>query len=247
MKDNFSDHPEGYFNFRPGYPEELFQHILSITNSRIRAWDCGTGNGQIAAELAQYFETVYATDISAAQLEKAIQKPNILYTQQSAEHSNFPDAFFDLIVVAQAVHWFQFDQFYAEVKRCLKTDGILLITGYGLIQVNEKIDKIVGDFYTNIVGPYWDEERKYIDQMYQSIPFPFIELPVQSFFNKLNWSFGHLIGYLNTWSAVHHFTKDMGYNPLDNIYTALSEAWGIEEFREVRFPILYRAGKTLVI
>lgn len=37
------------------------------------SWDCGTGNGQVACELAKIFENVFATDISQAQIDNAIK------------------------------------------------------------------------------------------------------------------------------------------------------------------------------
>ncbi|MEX0681015.1 MAG: hypothetical protein WD097_06500 [Balneolales bacterium] len=64
MKDNFSEQSNQYAEFRPLYPEELFDFLLSLVPDRYSAWDCGTGNGQVAGQLANYFDKVAATDIS---------------------------------------------------------------------------------------------------------------------------------------------------------------------------------------
>ncbi len=77
MKDYFSASSEEYAQFRPTYPPELFHFLQKLCNAKQRAWDCGTGNGQAAGELANFFEQVYATDISINQLSQAVQKPNI--------------------------------------------------------------------------------------------------------------------------------------------------------------------------
>lgn len=68
MKDNFSKQSAGYARYRPVYPQELYDFILNNVKSKQVAWDCGTGNGQAAKELAKVFDRVYATDISQNKL-----------------------------------------------------------------------------------------------------------------------------------------------------------------------------------
>ncbi|HEY0895620.1 MAG TPA: methyltransferase domain-containing protein [Sphingobacteriaceae bacterium] len=104
MKDNFSLGSAQYARYRPGYPPEFFDYLFSIVKAKGNAWDCGTGNGQVASQLAGEFEAVYATDISSSQIEHAAVAPNIFYSVQPAEHTAFDDQCFDLIIVAQAIH-----------------------------------------------------------------------------------------------------------------------------------------------
>ena len=121
-------------------------------NSFEIAWDCGTGNGQVAEKIAEFFSHVEATDISKNQLQNAVKKSNITYSIQSAEKTNFENDQFDLIISAQAVHWFNFEAFYSEVKRCLKPDGLIVIMGYALFKSNLEIDAVIVDFYDHIVA-----------------------------------------------------------------------------------------------
>ena len=109
MKDNFSRQSDLYAKYRPTYPQELYDFILSKVENRNAVWDCGTGNGQTARELAKYFEKVFATDISEKQIDKADQATNIFYSVQPAEQTNFADNSFDLVTVSQALHWFNFE------------------------------------------------------------------------------------------------------------------------------------------
>lgn len=243
MKDNFSTQSDHYARYRPGYPDELFSYIAELTPGKEAAWDCGTGNGQVAGKLAAYFRQVYATDISQNQLDNAIPSPNISYSLQPAEKTSFPDKLFDLIIVAQAIHWFNFDDFYREVKRTLKQEGYLIVTGYHLLQIAEEMDALIRSFYEDVVGPYWDEERRYIDEKYQTIPFPFEEIRTPEFSLKLEWTLEHLLGYLNTWSAVKHFQKKNGYNPVDELKEGLRRAWGDQEYRTITLPLLLRIGR----
>ena len=241
MKDNFSTQSSSYARYRPAYPQELYKFLkekLTITET---AWDCGTGNGQVAGELANFFQKVEATDISKQQLENAVKKPNIQYSVKRAEETNFPDNSFDLITVAQAVHWFNFKTFYNEVERVLKPNGIIALIGYSLFKSNLETDKLIHKFYKDIIGPFWDEERRYLNEKYQTIPFPFQEIETPAFQQEYQWSFDHLIGYLETWSAVKHYEKEKGENPVNLIKNELKTAFGNKN--KIVFPILLRLGK----
>ena len=243
MKDNFSAGSDKYAQYRPIYPVEFFDYLKSIVPVRQNAWDCGTGNGQVAYELSGMFDNVFATDISQAQIDNARKAVNITYSVQPAEQTNFEDRQFDLIVVAQAIHWFDFEKFYAEVIRTAKENAFICVVGYGRIEITEQIDNTITGFYNNVIGPYWDKERKYIDEGYKTILFPFKEIQAPKFVNRLHWTFEHLIGYLNTWSAVKHFIKKNGYNPIDKLQSELKQYWAENQVIEVRFSMLVRVGQ----
>jgi ubiquinone/menaquinone biosynthesis C-methylase UbiE len=84
-KDLFSRQTSSYARYRPTYPVELFEFLLGFVEEREVVWDCGTGNGQAALVLAEYFKQVKATDISQNQLSLARQHPNIEYLVCPAE------------------------------------------------------------------------------------------------------------------------------------------------------------------
>ncbi len=243
MKDNFSAQSAEYAIYRPTYPQELYDFLFELVDKKDVAWDCATGNGQVARVLAQHFQQVYATDISEKQLSQALKLPNILYKVESSELADVPDQSFDLITVAQAIHWFNFEAFYSEVKRTLKPDGVIAVIGYGLMLIDKKVDQVIHKLYEDILGKYWDSERRYIEEGYKTIPFPFEEIATPHFQIKTTWNFNQLIGYLNTWSALQHYKKANERNPLEYLITELKEAWGDDAEKEVRFPILLRVGR----
>lgn len=245
MKDNFSSLSDNYAKYRPTYPLDFFDYLNSIVPNKQNAWDCGTGNGQVAYELAKIFENVFATDISQSQIDNASKAENINYTIQPAEKTNFKDQQFDLIVVAQAIHWFDFERFYSEVRRTARENALISVVGYGRIEISEPIDHIIADFYENVIGAYWDNERKFIDENYETIPFPFDEIQTPKFVNRLQWTLEHLIGYLNTWSAVKHFIKQNRYNPIDKLQSEIEQHWDKGQTREINFPLLLRAGQII--
>jgi len=204
------------------------------------AWDAGTGNGQVARDLSKKFKRVFATDISGKQIENAISTENIFYSV-AAETTSFPEKSFDLICVAQAIHWFDREKFYQEVARVARPNSLLAIWGYGLLNIDTTIDPLIKDFYKNIVGPYWDKERRLIDEEYQTIRFPFTEIKTPTFSFSFQWSVEELHGYLTTWSAVQKFMKEKNFNPVDELIGKIKPHWHSTKLT-VNFPLFTRIG-----
>jgi ubiquinone/menaquinone biosynthesis C-methylase UbiE len=242
MKDNFSKQASIYAKYRPTYPPELFKFIVSHVEEKSSAWDCATGNGQTAKELAKHFKKVYATDISRKQLDNSEQVSNIIYSLQPAEKTNFEDNKFDLITVSQALHWFQFDKFYAEVKRVAKPGSRIAVWMYGLLTISPEIDKLISEYHFKTLGKYWDKERQYVDDNYMSIPFPFEEISCPIFQIQYEWTIEELEGYLNTWSAVQKFVSVNDYSPVDELVQKIKPCW-INQKMNIIFPLHLRVGR----
>jgi len=243
MKDNFSKQADSYAKYRPQYPSQLFDFILKHVDKKQNAWDCATGNGQSAKMLAKYFENVMATDISQKQLDKAEEANNIHYSLQPAEQTNFADDSFDLVTVSQALHWFATHDFYKEVSRVAKPGSIFAAWSYSLLFISPEIDKLIRTYYTNVIGPYWDAERKYVDEEYKTILFPFNEIASPQFDMRYYWTIGELEGYFNTWSALQKFISVNNHNPVPEIINQIKPHWKQEKM-EIRFPLHIRMGKV---
>ncbi|GAB3195735.1 class I SAM-dependent methyltransferase [Pontibacter aydingkolensis] len=243
-KDNFSAQSAAYAAFRPHYPQALYDFLFALPVVIQTAWDCGTGNGQVASVLAEKYKHVYATDISEAQLQKATIKPNITYTKAGAEASGLADQSINLITVAQAVHWFDFDAFHKEVKRVAKPGAFITIWGYGLLSISHEIDTIITYFYKHTTGPYWDSERRHLDVAYNTIPFPYKEVSCPGFEIKATWTREQFMGYLSSWSSVQHYIKQQGTSPLPDLKAQLLEQWPDGKSIEVTFPVFMRIGKV---
>src|SRR5437868_6193508 len=202
MKDNFSAQAAGYARYRPGYPQELFDFVNAHVKGNTVAWDCATGNGQAAKFLSKHFKKVYATDISQKQLDNAWQAENIFYSIANEENPSLEKSSVDLVTVAQAIHWFDFEKFYKEVNRVARPGAALAVWTYSRLEISDKIEPIISDYHTEFLKDYWDAERKYVDDRYVDIPFPFDEVVTPQFNYTVNWSLQSLEGYLNTWSAL---------------------------------------------
>lgn len=241
MKDNFSTQSTLYARYRPAYPQELYDFILKQVPAKEAAWDCGTGNGQAAKQLAVSFEKVFATDISQKQIDNAVQLPAIYYSVQPAEQTDFPDNSFDLIIVAQALHWFRFDDFYKEVKRVGKANSFFSAWTYSLLKVTKEIDALIEHHHYTTLHNFWDKERKYVDEEYKKIPFPFKRIKTPVFHIESDWTMDELEGYLNTWSALQKFIAVKNYNPVNELIEKIRPFWKTEKMKVV-FPIHVLAG-----
>ncbi len=235
---HFGSHSQDYLRFRPDYPEALYQFLASLVSEHDLAWDVGTGNGQAASEIAKYFKKVIATDINVGQIQVAIQKPNIEYRILPAEKTDLLNQSVDMITVAQALHWFNLPNFYAEVKRVAKKNAVLAAWTYGLFISTEEIDAVIKKLYLEILKECWPIERKYIDEEYKTIPFPFPKIPSPNFYIEKLYGYDNLLGYLHTWSAVKEYHKRFGSDPLKLIIPDLQKAWGdLASSYTVRWPI----------
>jgi len=242
--DHFSGTARGYAEFRPGYPDEVFELLASLSPSRRLAWDCGTGSGQAAVPLAARFEHVLATDASPAQIAEAQAHPAIEYRVARAEDSGLPDASCDLVTVAQALHWFDVEAFHAEATRVLVPDGVLAEWSYGPVALEPPLDAPLRVFYADIVGPYWPRERAHVDSGYKDLPFPFARLPLPDLALKADMSLATLLGYIGTWSAVQAYRAVEGKDPLPDLERELGAVWGQAGRRQhVRWPLVMRVGR----
>ncbi|MEP4534506.1 MAG: class I SAM-dependent methyltransferase [Cyclobacteriaceae bacterium] len=244
-KDLFSKQATAYAKYRPTYPDALYDFIYSHCDKFDVAWDCATGNGQVAAVLAKRFQKVIATDISQQQLSNAETHNTIEYSVGRAEQTNFPDATFDLITVGQAIHWFDHERFFKEIDRVLRPGGILAFWGYGLIRFNNQIDQIIDHFYRGIIGQYWDDERKHIELSYRSIKIPFQEIDCPPLAISSTHTLESLIGYLNSWSSVQKFKEVNQSNPIELIEMDLRLAWNNQTYNATQSNFLRLCTKTL--
>lgn len=241
MKDRFSRQASQYATFRPRYPKELFDFIFSQVKTFDQAWDAGTGNGQSAVVLAERFSHVFASDISAKQLEQAPGRENVEYAV-AGETTKLSDHSVDLVTVAQAIHWFDRKKFYHEVRRVAKPGAIVAVWAYSLLKVSQVIDPLIENFYKNVIGPYWDPERRLIDEQLKTIDFPFTEMKVPPFDMKLTWSLEELEGYLGTWSAVKKYEEAAKENPVPALMATI-RGQNPSTPLSVSFPLFVRMGR----
>ena len=150
----------------------------------------------------------------------------------------------DLITIAQAVHWFDLESFYPVVRRVGSLDGIIAVWMYHLPIISPPIDQILMNYYADVLSGYWPERIHYLEERYQTLPFPFQEVTPPEFEMQASWELDQLGGFLESWSATRRYQQERGQHPLNIIWQELSEAWGDPAQRQaVRWPLVLRVGR----
>lgn len=245
--DHFATVADHYAAHRPTYPPALFDWLAQSAPTRELAWDCATGTGQAALELALHFRQVLATDASAAQVAAATPCTGVQYRTAPAEQSGLAAASVDLITVAQALHWFNLESFYREVRRVLKPSGLLAVWTYGVFGTDggedaEVVQRLLHTFYYDTVGGYWPLERRHVENGYEDLAFPFDPVVVPAFSMAVEWSLDDLAGYLRSWSATARYREANGVDPVARLEQEMCGLWG-EERRRILWPLSIKAGK----
>jgi SAM-dependent methyltransferase len=244
FKDHFSGHATDYARFRPRYPRDLFEALAAHSPSRSAAWDVGCGNGQASVALAEFFSEVHASDASEEQIARAASSPNVRYRIAPAESMPLPDSSVDLVFVAQALHWFNFEAFYREAGRIAKPGALIVAVAYGLAEIHPAIDALVKRFYKGAIGPYWPADRAHIETGYRDIPWPFDAVDFPSVSMRETWSLLDFVGYIGTWSAVARYRSATRVDPMPVFSSQLESVWGHpEKLRDVRWPLVIKAGR----
>lgn len=244
--DLFSKQADLYSRFRPQYPTELYDFLIKHSGNADLAWDCATGNGQAAVGLSPFFKRIIATDLSAQQIAQAMPASNVEYRVLRAEETlHLDDRSVDLITVAQALHWFDLDKFYKEVKRLLKTNGIFATWGYSFhAPIDPEIDSQLNDFYFNTLGSFWKPNNKLIWDNYKDLSFPFLELATPKVELSVDWSLDDLIGYFKTWSATQLFIERHEIDPTVPLKEKILLNWGnAHEPKRLTWNLAFRVGR----
>ena len=243
--DLFSEHASAYAAARPTYPPALFAAILGVVPGRDQAWDCATGNGQAARGLAEHFRQVVATDASAEQIRHASAPRHVRFHVATAEQSGIRAASVDLVTIAQALHWLDHDPFFAEVRRVSVPGGIIAAWSYGSCHAGSDLEVALREFEDGLLGPYWNPLRRWVDEGYRTIPFPFPEVPMPDFELRMRWSLSQLGGYLSSWSAVANFRRTRGVDPVAPFLEHIVKLWGSPaDTRDIVWPLALRVGRV---
>lgn len=244
FRDEFSSVAAQYALHRPVYPRALFDFIATLPARRALAWDCATGNGQAARALAPLFTRVIATDASDAQLAHATPAPNIEYRVARAEASGVAADSVDLVTVAQAMHWFELDTFFDEVRRVVRVGGALAVWGYGDGALDTPaLASELHRFYSETVGAYWPPARRVLDSEYRDFVMPFTEVSAPRIALAADWTLAGLGGYVRTWSATQRYIAANGRDPVDALVERLRPHWGeASATHRVTWPLWLRCS-----
>jgi hypothetical protein len=113
------------------------------------------------------------------------------------------------------------------------------------LEISPEIDRLIRDLYVNIVGEYWPPERRWVDEGYRTLPFPFKKIKAPFFSMITEWDLPEFMGYLRTWSAVQRFMEKEGYDPLHPVFEELQPLWRDNLKKRINWPLHLRIGNKI--
>ncbi len=207
---SFGKQASTYAIGRPGYPPHLYQWIAENSPGHKLVWDVGTGSGQAARSLTDYYDHVHATDLSKDQIDAAIPHPNITYLASPADMSGLPSESVDAVTVATALHWFATDMFWAEVSRVSKAGALFAAWTYQLPRSESAAQTEFLDPVLDLIDPYWAKGNRLCMAGYTAdtlnCPLPILTAP--SFDAGGIWTAKQIVDFAVTWSAHYRARQD---------------------------------------
>lgn len=196
-------------------------------------------------DLAEYFDHVIGTDVSAEQIARAPRHTKITWLVSPAESTPIAAGSVDLITVAQALHWFDHARFNAEVRRVAAPGAAIAAWTYGVPHMDGAVGDLLRRTMFETLATYWPPERGHVYDEYRSIPFPFEPIPPPSLSLVENWSAAQLAGYMRTWSATTQYRAASGDDPITAVERELGEIWGdAAQRKRITWPLIVIAGRV---
>ncbi|ESO04634.1 hypothetical protein HELRODRAFT_172299 [Helobdella robusta] len=241
MSDLFleAEHAELYRKYRPRYPKEIFEIIdrkLTESTAKLpdglkekykrnregrwkRALDVGCGTGQATLMLLDSVQEIVGLDSSDSQIHQAkiecgdkdASRVTFLCEDALKISEAFEEDSIDLILVCQAIHWFDRANFFRECLKVLRPGGVLALVGYGLPFFNDEvIDKLNREYIDESLKD--SPIRSTIDDKYAEVikelrcVFPCVERD-DSIVQNLDSTVDEYVGYLSTWSNYRTYKR----------------------------------------
>lgn len=131
----FGDRASDYAQFRPSYPIAAIDALLEgLPGQGLVAADIGAGTGIASRLLAERGVRVLAVEPNQGMRESAEPHPMVSFLDGAAEATGLADGSVDLVLCAQAFHWFKPQEALSEFRRILERPGRLALL------VNERVD-----------------------------------------------------------------------------------------------------------
>lgn len=168
--ERFSDRVEDYVRYRPDYPRALVDWLrgLGVRSDWLVA-DVGAGTGISSKLFLDAGHRVTAVEPNAAMRAAAARwlggEGRYQALDGTAEATGLPDGSVDLVIAAQAFHWFDRDKVRSEFARILSPHGLVAVfwnsrrlTGTPFLEGYERLLHEYGVDYVGVAERYADDE-----------------------------------------------------------------------------------------
>ncbi|HEX3981972.1 MAG TPA: class I SAM-dependent methyltransferase [Acidimicrobiales bacterium] len=135
-----------YERARPGYPPEAVDYLATTVGLApgCRSLDVAAGTGKLTRQLRAYGAACIALEPSPSMREVfATVVPDVPVVGATAENLPVASANVDVVVVAQAFHWFDAPVALAEVARVLRPGGWLALIWNERDETDPMVDELV--------------------------------------------------------------------------------------------------------
>ena len=145
----FTGRADDYVRYRPNYPQAAIDRVLAGLGppERLTVADVGAGTGISAHLLAHRACQVIAIEPNADMRDAAAPHPSIEWQDGCAESTGLGDDSIDVVVCAQAFHWFRADEALQEFCRILRARGRLAL----MWNVRDRSDSLTAGYSAAIL------------------------------------------------------------------------------------------------
>lgn len=225
---------EAYERFRPGYPEELFDLVMTYAGRPVRtALEIGAGTGKATRLFAGHGVAVTATDPDAAmltELRRAV--PADVRAVRAAFEDLRPDETYELVYAAAALHWTRPEDRWSRVAALLEPEGVFASFGGPVQLADPAVEESVraarapfleSDEVPSPDGTAPDEEMQWPGTELQRSPL-FLDVRQSVIRRRLTMSASDYVGHLSTVSAYLQLPRPRRQQAYDAIARVLPEA-----------------------
>jgi hypothetical protein len=105
-------------------------------------------------------------------------------------------------------------------------------------------DDVLWPFYRDVVGPYFAEGARLVDDRYETLALPGRALAAPSFVMSARWTAEEVLAFVRTWSGVQSRVEATGEDPVADLAPRLANVCAApESVHEIRWPVYIRASR----
>ncbi|XP_037567007.1 putative methyltransferase DDB_G0268948 [Dermacentor silvarum] len=242
---------------RPVVPPAMVADIVEYANQTVSCKDgvcvdVGCGPGQSTERFCPHFRKVVGTDISETQISiarAACTAKNVSFQVANAECLPFDAGTVALVSTVNALHWFHWNSFFAEVRRVLVDGGVFCPTLYRLRAVAEPgLDKCFEEFRHQEFEGYLTAQHDFWTYGYEKTEVPFSDVRKEEFSVKEKTALSAVMACVRTWSFVIRMEEkepDRAKQALDRLETRIRSKLGKPDEDDPEVQVVYRASYIL--